>query len=273
LLYDNLQRSFIDNGKGTGRIAWSTSKVDFPPTLPNEWLESIMDLIGRFYNCLMGPTRNEMEKLIELNNLIDKMMAKTPWEISASEEWSNNYYKEIQKIWDREKISIGMQLFCRMGHAICTPVPKNWPLFNLYHETKAKTEALITTLAILRFKNDYNRLTETLVKLVSEGYLKSLPRDPYNNGPLTYEIACLAEDSESRREGDDFILYSVGKDFIDDGGVFKRWVGPVFGPTKETTSDIIYWPVESLDKAQYEEIQKQTYERAREFGPPPVSRE
>ena len=262
LIYDNLQRTLINNGRGTGRLAWSVSKNLYLYLDDLRWDKSrfdpIWDLLGRLFFCLMGPTWSDMEKEILVNNQIDKMMAKTPWQVQ--QEW-DDYTKEIKKIW-HTNTSIGMRLICLIGRISsndCMTFFGSWSLFHLYYETKAQTDALITVLAILRFKNDYNRLPETLEEVVSEGYLKSLSNDPFSDGPLVYKLT-----------DNNFLLYSVGKDFIDNGGAPRPGGSMAF--TKGITYDIIYWPVKVLDKSQYGEHIRQSFEAARNSGPLPISR-
>jgi hypothetical protein len=91
---------------------------------------------------------------------------------------------------------------------------------------KAETDALITTVAILRYKADNGKLPADLQELVSANYLKDLPIDPFGPGSLTY-----------KRIDDDFKLYSFGLDFDDDGGVGYRWG---YG---EEGGDQVFWPV------------------------------
>ena len=67
--------------------------------------------------------------------------------------------------------------------------------------------------------------------LVAAGYMKELPIDTYSDKPLVY-----------KKTEDDFILYSVGHNFIDDGGV------PGTGRDGKVRSwaangDEIFWPV------------------------------
>jgi len=122
-------------------------------------------------------------------------------------------------------------------------------IFHSCYETKAQTEALITVLAILRYKADTGQFPETLDGLVSSGYLKAVPNDPYSNSALVYK---LTEDG--------FKLYSVGKDFSDDGGtievVNEAMQMPGFRKTgiipRIHSPDIVYWPVRDLEKLRYE---------------------
>jgi hypothetical protein len=69
-----------------------------------------------------------------------------------------------------------------------------------------------------------------LNQLVTAGYLKQLPMDSFSDKPLVY-----------KKTEDNFILYSVGPDFKDDGGEPGRdrkgrvrlWVGE---------GDVVFWP-------------------------------
>ena len=197
-LYDALQRTFIDNGKGTGRLAWRAG-----------WYYDMLcgksyNFKQRLYACFLGPTRNEIVKQIEEVLTISKQgMAKTPWQIKNED---SDYFGEIENInnsnWFLEVFGIS---------------PQN--TFELYHKTRAQKEALVATLATLRYKIYAGQLPKTLDKLVSSDYLQAVPNDPYSNSSLVYK---LTEDG--------FKLYSVGADFKDDDGAVKL--------------DIVYWPVQ-----------------------------
>ena len=67
---------------------------------------------------------------------------------------------------------------------------------------------LITDLAIRAYQADHGAFPENLHELVP-GYLKQIPNDLYIDQPPIY-----------RREGEGFVLYSVGRDCKDDGGKF-----------------------------------------------------
>ncbi len=228
LLYDAIQRIFIDNGKGTGRLAWGVGW--YIEMLCGEW----NNFKRRFHACFVGPTRNEIVGQIEkVLNISDQVMAKTPWQIKNQ---AYDYFDEI------EKINNSNWFFQILGIS-----PKS--TFNLYHKTRAQTEALVTILAILRFNIAKENFPETLDELVSPGYLRAVPSDPYSSGPLVY-----------KRTEDDFKIYSVGEDFSDDGGVievvnkarqepgFKRTIiiPHVYSP------DIVYWPFEEFKKLRHE---------------------
>jgi cytochrome c biogenesis protein CcmG/thiol:disulfide interchange protein DsbE len=95
------------------------------------------------------------------------------------------------------------------------------------YSSRAEIQALITTIAILRYNSDKNGYPATLSGLISAGYLKELPKDPYSNKPLVY-----------RRAQEGFTLYSFGADFDDDGGLGSKW------GLGEEGGDQVFWPVE-----------------------------
>jgi len=219
VLYDALQRMFIYNGRSTGRLWW---KIGFNIVIP-------LAGEGKYYerqikmSCFTGPTEREVAKQIEqVVAISDQMMSKTPWQIRND---SRDYFREIQKI---KKSNIILKMLGTSPEST----------FNLYHKTKAEVDALVTVIAVLRFKSDTNQFPESLESLVSAGYLQELPNDPYNDGPLTYRLT-----------KDNFTLYSVGDDFTDDGGVIEMidtttaWPGFLRTVPRIHSPDIVYWPV------------------------------
>lgn len=101
----------------------------------------------------------------------------------------------------------------------------------LAYRRKALHEATVTVLALRRWRLEKGKYPESLSELVAGGYLKALPQDPYSDGPLVY-----------RREGDDFILYSVSGNFADDGGVQDP--DHDWETRKGKFLDRVFWPVE-----------------------------
>jgi len=94
---------------------------------------------------------------------------------------------------------------------------------------RAERGALITTPALLQYKNDKGGFPADLEELVSAGYRSELPMDPYSQWPLVY-----------RRVEGNFVLYSVGADFKDNGGKHDpKWGEKVQG------GDFVFWPVQT----------------------------
>ncbi len=82
--------------------------------------------------------------------------------------------------------------------------PYDFPNFEFRYE--AQKRLLIGKLAIRCYRLDRADLPSTLADLVPE-YLPAVPKDPFSGKALIY-----------RRIEDAYVLYSVGKDGVDDGG-------------------------------------------------------
>ena len=109
---------------------------------------------------------------------------------------------------------------------------------------RAEEQALITTLAVLRYNADSDGYPVTLQQLVSSGYLKELPMDPFSDKPLVYK--------QTRQS---FTLYSFGADFDDDGGLHSKWgIGDEGG-------DQVFWPVEQAQVAEEQTGRERSFAR------------
>jgi hypothetical protein len=86
-------------------------------------------------------------------------------------------------------------------------VPSLDRMIDIRFQGRALHQATLTVLALERYRQEKGSYPATLEELKQAGYLDTLPADPYSNGPLTY-----------RAIGDGFTLYSVGPDFVDNGG-------------------------------------------------------
>jgi len=207
-MLDIIQRMFTDDGKGDGRILTSAeilSMISDSTTLTQEEIQSIPELRRR-------QTIETVEKLYEH---LDFIVQKSPW------QWKNEKIepeKKIEKIMDGNPL---VKIFC----------PAFVRVAQIFAQRKAQADALTTTLALLRYKADKGRLPEKLDELVSAGYLKALPTDPFSGSPFVY-----------KRLGDDFMLYSFGIDCDDDGGTRSKWgIG-------EKGGDQVFWPVQQTSR-------------------------
>ena len=235
LLCDALQRLYIDDGKGTGRLAWSVGWYITPRTEldKSDLQRKCENLKRRLYYCLIGPTRNEIVGQIEkVLTISDQIMPKTPWQIKNE---AYGYFDEI------ENINNSNWLLQVSGVS-----PKS--TFDLYHKTRAQTEALIAIIGTLRYKIDTGQFPETLDGLVSSGYLQAVPNDPYSSGPLVY-----------KRTAGGFKLYSIGADFSDNAGTTiieqpTRFLGPRMPLPATRCADIVYWPIQQRGQVETEGI-------------------
>lgn len=135
----------------------------------------------------------------------DTMAAKTPWQL---------HNEQIQSA-DEEN-----PLIESIGPSICR-------LIELDYRSRADAQALIITLAALRYNADKSGYPAELSELVSAGYIKEVPIDPFSNKPFVY-----------KQTKENFTLYSFGADYDDDGGLHSNW-GAVEG------GDQVFWPVQA----------------------------
>lgn len=234
-LYDILQMTFVDNGRGTGRLSWSVVK-DFETMCGEEENSRLKRKL--LLKCFFGPTRNDMVIRIEKTFAsFEALKTETPWQLHTRDP---NYFKRLDTT----------------NHGDCDDCddfildmffPATFGPFNTYHQVRIKGKALLAIIAIHRFKAEKGMLPATLDELVDSGYLQSVPMDPYSNGPLVYKLT-----------EDNFKLYSVGEDFSDNGGVVEirtreesrsnetHTVPYVYSP------DIVYWPYKDLMKLRNE---------------------
>jgi len=221
--YDTLQRTFLDNGKGTGRLWW---RIGYDLIIPVAG-ESEIYKRKIMLSCFTGPTRKQVAEQIEQTSaLFNHVITKTPWQIKDE---GRDYFREIENI-NKRHFSLKI-----LDIGIIDPKS----IFYSYHKTRTQTDALIAVLAILRYKADTGQFPESLDELVPTGYLQSAPMDPYSSGPLVYKLT-----------EDNFKLYSVGKDFEDNGGLTSDTYAliPVWSGSGVGRPDILYWPVKRIER-------------------------
>ncbi len=93
------------------------------------------------------------------------------------------------------------------------------------HECDARRDALVVIAALMRYYMETDEFPWDLNELVTRNYIRAVPRDPFSGSPLVYE-----------KIGRDFVLYSLGADFDDDGGVSRR------RDSSDADGDDVFWP-------------------------------
>jgi hypothetical protein len=91
-----------------------------------------------------------------------------------------------------------------------TLLPAIRKTFDITAKAEASTSATRISFALQAFYLERGALPENLNELVP-GYLAAIPRDPFDGEPMRY--------SEEKK-----IVYSVGNDFIDQGGSEKSFI-------------------------------------------------
>jgi hypothetical protein len=202
--YDLVQWGFTDDGKGSGRVL----KRGLPLVM-GDWKDGVWGFVTWGY-----PDRREVTNTIDKYfQRAEELLNYTPWELHKkgleSEGWD-----EIVK--DCLMLKILGPAFNRTGQI-------GWRL-------KTDRAGLLTVLAILRYEKDNGDYPADLQELVTGGYFKKLPMDPFGNKPLVY-----------KRTDDGFLLYSFGTNLMDDDGeVVKTDTGRVRKWADD--GDAVFWP-------------------------------
>jgi hypothetical protein len=202
--YDYIQRTFTDDGKGSGRLL-----VRGLPLAVGSWKSGLWGFLSFSY-----PDRREVTARIDRYfQQASEFLDKTPWQLhmeGASQQWGQ----------------VGKESFL-----LKISMPAYGKVSELTWRAKTQRAGLLTVLALLRYEKDKGQYPANLSEFVATGYLKQLPMDPYSDKPLVY-----------RKTDHSFTLYSVSLNFTDDGGeVFRDDKGRVrewFGQ-----GDHAFWPV------------------------------
>ncbi len=148
-------------------------------------------------------------------------------------------YNQICKMTPYEKYSheIDDELYLSLPHERYFLIRRSmrgmYRVSEFTYLSEAWYQATIVTLALKRWRLEKNEYPEKLSELIAAGFLDELPMDLYSDKPLVY-----------KKTEDNFMLYSVGPNFVDDDGeVAMNHRGE---PQKWGTSeagDIVFWPV------------------------------
>ena len=204
--YDQIQRTFTDDGQGGGRML----ARGMPYVATDDWKENLWRFVSFNY-----PGRQEVVAGIDKYfGLFAEILAETPWELRDGiiEEQVRNEVKMTP-----------------MMLKIQTPAHER--VSQIAWRMKSSREALLAVLAVMRYEKEKGQYPTNLSELVEAGYLNKLPRDPYSDGPLVY-----------RKTESGFLLYSLGMNLKDDGGVLglssrgtpRMWMD---------NGDWVFWPV------------------------------
>jgi len=205
--YDAIQRTFTDDGQGSGRML----ARGLPYVAIDDWKESLWRFISFNY-----PDRQEMVANIDRYfERFAEILAETPWDLR------DVAIDELE--WNEEVCITPLML------KITTPAYRR--VSQIAWRMKTGRQALLTVLAIMCYEKEKGQYPASLDELVEAGYLKELPMDPYSDGPLIY-----------RRTDGGFLLYSFGINLTDDGG--KLGLNSRGTPRMwADNGDWVFWPV------------------------------
>ncbi len=214
---DIIQRSFTDGGLGGGHLI-PGQLGNFVNSIGSDESEPV--LFMPLYTVVSMIHARRDETLAKFNQIYDhqnKIINMTPYERRASGlQMTNDMLLSLPRY---RFFLIEMYL----------PIMERTS--RLMYWDKAYHEAIVAIVAFERWRLEKDGYPAALVELVSTGFLSGLPMDPYSDKPLVY-----------RKTDDDFILYSVGSNFADDGGKSGKddrgqlWMWADNG-------DTVFWPV------------------------------
>jgi D-alanyl-D-alanine dipeptidase len=218
-IYDEIQRTFTDDSligghlclRGFSRLLALTVSGSHSST---DVMLGILPNIP--YILFIHPNRKETKYMIERHyDFMEKVALKSPAQV-----------REERIDIDEESMKI------IRGNLLLEMLS---PAFNkvieISNRIKMDVQATITVIALQRYKNQKGQYPESLDELVTTGFLKELPIDPWSDKPLVY-----------RRTETGFTLYGIGINFIDDGG--KMGLDNSGRPTLwQRNGDWVFWPV------------------------------
>ncbi len=206
---DCIQRTFTDDGNGNGRLI-PARLYEYKKRGPHLYTSPI-PYLDAVRICLTHPDRRQtVQRFESYFARVKELAQRTPWELHVEgssykkrlEEWlSGNYYLKDGFAGSRR------------------PVYPDWLAGTSIRRSDGNGPGR------LDLQGTGGPSPESVKVLAEKGLLANIPTDPYSGAPLIYRV-----------EGDDFTLYSVGEDFVDDGGVPCEWNDPSGG-------DHVFWPI------------------------------
>jgi hypothetical protein len=221
---DVVQHSFTDGGPGGGHLipgSWN-EYMDLSSFGPSAHDKNEERLFMPVYTALsMAHSRRDatIDKANEIYDLQSRNARMTPYQRHVSKIKTAD--EIMYESWPRYRFFL-IQIF----------MPATARASEIAYRGKVYHEATLAILALQRWQRQNDQYPATLGEVAAAGYLKELPKDPYSDQPLLY-----------KKTEDDFMLYSVGPNFKDDGGeVFIKDGNPRKWGTDEA-GDIVFWPM------------------------------
>jgi hypothetical protein len=227
MFMDIIQHTFTDSGLGGGHLIPERMALLQKITMPDtgntvsgsyddaEYISStLLFTVPAMYHARRYKT---VEKADEMYNQMGRIARMTPYQ---------RHINDVKSVKLTEPLSKYRYFLVSMF------VPTFNKAFELVYRTRTFHEATVITLTLQRYKLKHGQYPESLSQLHERGYLHSIPLDPFSDKPLVY-----------KKTDEGFMLYSVGLDFEDDGGVL--------GTNREgqktiwaDEGDAVFWPVQ-----------------------------
>ena len=196
MVLDMVQHTFTQGGFGGGHLVRGQFETYLEHTMlpegdqPTACTRMVFRVLDVAY-CLLHARRHQtVAKIHEVYDEIDARSRLTP------------YQRHIR---DEKNLADSISLY-RYGYILIL-LPAELRVTELGARFRADHEATLAILALQRYRAETGSYPDHLSRLVQAGYLPAIPMDSFSDGPLVYQ-----------RAADGFLLYSVGNNFVDDGG-------------------------------------------------------
>ncbi len=220
-MYDETQRCFTDSCFGSHlylpRVAKLSSMLG--PVEPlSVLLGSLKTPKTTFHILFTHPDKQQTQQAAErYYDYLESIARKSPAQIHSE---GIDVGKESMKIVE------GNLLLEMLSPALGRVI-------ELSSRNKISVKSTLTIIALVRYNQDKGQYPDSLKELVDSGYLKELPADPWSDKPLVY-----------KKTDKGFILYSIGLNSKDDGGVVARDKEGNVQMWNNNEGDAVFWPVE-----------------------------
>jgi hypothetical protein len=218
-MYDEIQRCFTDGlGGGHLYIKQLMSLFDSEPVgLP------LVELLfsGEGWRILFAhPNKAQTKEQADaLYDFIEETSKMTPAQLHKQREKGLDLNEQVKSM-------ISGNIFLN------NLMPAFGAVHKIDYRIKTDIQSVPVITAALRYKADTGQYPQDLTQFKQAGYITEIPIDPFSDKPLVY-----------KKTDEGFILYSVGLDFKDDGGVL--------GTNSEgqktiwaDEGDAVFWPVQ-----------------------------
>ncbi len=215
LVYDEIQRCFTDDRFGGGhlylkRLAGS-SEVSWP---------NIAETAILLKYLLTQPNKAQTKEQADvLYDFIEETSKMSPAQLREQCEKGIDLNKQVESI-IKGNLFLGVLM------------PAFGAVHRIDYRIKTDIHSVPVIAAVLRFKADTEQYPQDLTELQRAGYIHEIPIDPFSDKLIIY-----------KKTDEGFILYSVGLDYKDDGGVLgtnnegEKWIWADEG-------DAVFWPVQ-----------------------------
>jgi len=213
---DIVQRSFTDGGPGGGHlIPGSWNGYVESPDVDEKLLFTPLYTAASMAHARRDAT---VAKANEIYALQSKLARMTP------------YQRHVSNLKTSEEIMYESWHSYRF-FLVGVFMPASDRISDIVYRGKTHHEAVVAILALQRWRLEKDQYPAALGELVTAGFLNELPMDPWSDKPLVY-----------KKTDDDFILYSVGYNFTDDGGEYGKDRNGNFRQWRDN-GDTVFWPV------------------------------